>query len=128
MDAANYSFQVIENAWIDLPDGCRLAARIWLPDECFSEPVPAILEYLPYRKRGGTDPRDDITYPHFAKAGYAGVRVDIRGNGESDGLMAGEYTVQELADGKEVIAWIANQPWCDGNVGMIGHSWGGFNG
>ncbi len=128
MDAANYGFQIEENAWIRLRDGCRLAARIWLPDECHSEAVPAILEYLPYRKRGGTDPRDDITYPYFARAGYAGVRVDIRGNGESDGVMTGEYTEQELSDGQEVIAWIADQPWCNGNVGMIGHSWGGFNG
>ncbi|MGI9407707.1 MAG: CocE/NonD family hydrolase [Hyphomicrobiaceae bacterium] len=128
MDAANYSFRVLENEWIELGDGNRLAARIWLPDESYSTPVPAVLEYLPYRKRGGTDPRDDITYQHFARAGYAGIRVDIRGNGESDGLMTGEYTAQEWSDGKEVIAWIADQSWCDGNVGMIGHSWGGFNG
>ena len=128
MDAVNYGYRVLENEYITLSDGCRLAARIWLPDEVHSQPVPAVLEYIPYRKRGGSDQRDDITYPHFARHGYAGLRVDIRGNGESDGLMTGEYTEQELADGVEVIAWIAAQPWCDGNVGMIGHSWGGFNG
>jgi putative CocE/NonD family hydrolase len=128
MDAANYGYRVLENEYIPLSDGCRLAARIWLPDDVHSHPVPAILEYIPYRKRGGSDQRDDITYPHFARHGYAGLRVDIRGNGESDGLMTGEYTEQELADGTEVIAWIAAQPWCDGNVGIIGHSWGGFNG
>jgi hypothetical protein len=52
----------------------------------------------------------------------------MRGNGESDGLMLDEYLPQELADGVEVIAWIASQPWCSGSVGMIGISWGGFNG
>lgn len=128
MTSANHGFRVLENEWIALSDGTRLAARIWLPDETYSAPVPAILEYLPYKKRGGSDPRDEVTYPYFAQNGYAGIRVDIRGNGESDGLMEDEYTPQELEDGKEVIAWIARQDWCDGNVGIIGISWGGFNG
>lgn len=128
MVGRNLGMRVLENEWILLSDGTRLAARIWLPDETFSQPVPAILEYLPYRKRGGSEARDDATYTHFARNGYAGVRVDIRGNGESDGWMEDEYSVQELGDGLEVIAWIAAQDWCDGNVGMIGISWGGFNG
>lgn len=128
MDARNYGYRIIENEWITMSDGCRLAARLWLPNESHSQPVPAILEYLPYRKRGGTTGRDNVTFDHFSRAGYAGVRVDIRGNGESDGLMEDEYTPRELADGTEIIAWIAAQDWCDGSVGMIGHSWGGFNG
>ena len=118
----------IEHAWIRLADGCRLAARIWLPDDAEAEPVPAILEYLPYRKRDGTAERDQINHPYFAGHGYACVRVDIRGNGESDGLMLDEYAKQEQDDALEVIAWIADQPWCTGKVGMIGISWGGFNG
>jgi putative CocE/NonD family hydrolase len=117
----------IEHGWIGLADGCRLAARIWLPADAEAHPVPAILEFLPYRKRDGTSARDEITQPYLAGHGYACLRVDIRGNGESDGLMEDEYTARELADGKEVIAWIAAQPWCDGNVGMMGISWGGFN-
>lgn len=128
MGDRNLGMRVLENEWITLSDGTRLAARIWLPDETFSQPVPAILEYLPYRKRGGSEARDDATYAYFAESGYAGIRVDIRGNGESDGWMEDEYCVQELSDGLEVIAWIAAQGWCDGNVGMIGISWGGFNG
>ena len=118
----------IENAWITLADGCRLAARIWLPADAEADPVPAILEYIPYRKRDGTAVRDELTHPYFAGHGYACVRVDIRGNGESDGLMEGEYLQQEQDDALEVIAWIAAQPWCTGKVGMIGISWGGFNG
>jgi uncharacterized protein len=118
----------IENAWIPLGDGCRLAARIWLPEDAEADPVPAILEYLPYRKRDGTTERDELTHPYFAGHGYACVRVDMRGNGESDGLMADEYLPQEQDDALEVIAWIARQPWCTGALGMIGISWGGFNG
>ena len=110
-----------------LADGTRLAARIWLPDAAETAPVPAVLEFLPYRKRDGTAPRDESTYPVFAASGYAGVRVDIRGSGESEGVIDGEYTPRELADCCEVIQWIADQPWCSGAVGMMGISWGGFN-
>jgi len=113
---------------IVLSDGCRLSARVWLPADAAENPVPAILEYLPYRKRDGTTVRDALTHPWFAGQGYACLRVDIRGNGESDGLMEDEYTSQELADACEVIDWIAAQPWCSGTVGMMGISWGGFNG
>jgi putative CocE/NonD family hydrolase len=120
-------FKILENEWIPLADGRRLAARIWLPDSAKKKPAPAILEYLPYRKRDGTAQRDDSTYPHFAAAGYVGVRVDISGTGESDGDWDDEYSERELADGCEVIEWIAKQPWCDGKVGMMGISWGGFN-
>lgn len=62
----------------------------------------------------------------FARRGYAGVRVDIRGSGDSGGILLDEYLKQEQDDALEVIAWIAAQPWCSGAVGMIGHSWGGF--
>lgn len=120
-------FAVLENEWITLKDGPRLAARIWMPEEVESEPVPTVLEFLPYRKRNGTAPRDESTYPIFAAAGIAGVRVDIRGSGESEGVIDGEYTPRELSDACEVIAWIARQPWSNGNVGMMGISWGGFN-
>jgi uncharacterized protein len=120
--------RVIEHTSIPLRDGTRLAARIWLPDDAERNPVPAILEYLPYRKRDGTYDRDALTHPYLAGHGYAGVRVDIRGSGESDGLLTDEYARQEQDDALEVIAWLAAQPWCSGAVGMMGISWGGFNG
>lgn len=118
----------IENLWIPMPDGVRLGARLWLPADADEYPVPAILEYIPYRKRFGTAARDAITHPYLAGHGYACIRVDIRGSGESDGVLVDEYTQQELDDGCEIIRWLATQAWCDGNVGMMGISWGGFNG
>lgn len=118
----------IEHVEIPMPDGCRLAARIWLPADAEARPVPAILEYIPYRKNDLTAGRDAITHPYIAGHGYAVVRLDLRGTGDSEGLMRDEYLQQELDDGYAAIAWIAAQPWCDGQVGMIGISWGGFNG
>jgi uncharacterized protein len=118
----------IENLWIPLADGCRLAARVWLPENAERDPVPAILEYLPYRKRDATAARDELTHPYFAGHGYACIRVDLRGSGDSDGLMYDEYLTQEQDDAIDVIAWIAAQAWCTGAVGMMGISWGGFNG
>jgi len=123
----NSCYREIENALIPVAGGHNLTARIWLPVIAASSPVPAILEYLPYRKRDATAPRDESTYPAFAAAGYAGVRVDISGTGESDGEFDDEYSPRELADGLRVIQWIADQPWCCGSVGMMGISWGGFN-
>ncbi|HEX4767548.1 MAG TPA: CocE/NonD family hydrolase, partial [Lichenihabitans sp.] len=118
----------IEHLEIPMPDGCRLAARLWMPDDAETRPVPAILEYIPYRKNDLTASRDAAAHPFVAGHGYACIRVDLRGSGESEGVLRDEYLQQELDDGVETIAWIAAQPWCDGNVGMIGISWGGFNG
>jgi hypothetical protein len=118
----------IENVFIPMQDGTRLATRIWLPEDAERDPVPAILEYLPYRKRDGTAERDALTHPYFAGHGYAAVRVDIRGTGESDGVLLDEYLKLEQDDCLEVLQWLARQPWCTGACGMIGISWGGFNG
>lgn len=112
---------------IVLQDGCRLSARLWKPVNAADDPVPVILEYLPYRKRDGTCARDALTHPWFAAQGYACLRVDIRGNGDSEGVMEDEYSAQELADAVDIITQIAAAPWCSGRVGMMGISWGGFN-
>ncbi|MGQ0603823.1 MAG: CocE/NonD family hydrolase, partial [Anaerolineales bacterium] len=118
---------VIEHVWIPMSDGARLAARIWLPEDAEHNPVPAILEYIPYRKNDATALFDSTRHPYFAGHGYAAVRVDMRGSGDSDGILYDEYLPQEQLDAVEVIAWLAQQPWCTGSVGMMGISWGGFN-
>ena len=117
-----------ELVWIPLQDGRRLAARLWLPVDADAVPVPAILEYLPYRRRDGTRARDEPTHGWMAAQGYACIRVDISGSGDSDGLIEDEYVKREQDDALEVIEWLTAQSWCSGSVGMIGISWGGFNG
>src|SRR5579859_3741792 len=108
--------RMFDDVRIPLSDGVHLAARIWRPVESDRDPVPAILEYLPYRRRDGTAERDYLTHPYFAGHGYAAVRVDIRGSGDSDGVLLGEYLKQEQDDAVEIIAWLAAQPWCSGSV------------
>lgn len=123
-----HAVRVVENEWIPMPDGARLAARVWLPTSAEDRPVPAILEYIPYRKRDFTRERDEIMHGYFAGHGYACVRVDLRGSGDSQGLLTDEYLPRELDDGEAVLDWLTQQSWCNGRVGMIGISWGGFNG
>lgn len=115
----------LEHCWIPMSDGVRLAARLWLPGPADAEPVPAVLEYIPYRKRDMVRARDERNHPYLARHGYACVRVDMRGSGDSEGLMSDMYTRAELDDAVDLIHWIANQPWCNGSVGMMGTSWGG---
>lgn len=117
----------VHETWIPMSDGIRLHARIWAPADAETRPVPALLEYLPYRKGDWTAPRDAQRHPYYAGHGYASVRVDLRGSGNSEGVMLDEYTEQEIQDGIEVVHWLAAQPWCTGRVGMFGISWGGFN-
>jgi len=124
---AKRPFKVIENEWIPMRDGIRLAARIWLPQGADAHAVPVVWEYLPYRLWDDLRWRDDKTGENLAPYGVAFVRVDIRGTGNSEGVMVDEYDVPELTDGVQVIAWLARQPWSNGSVGMRGISWGGIN-
>ncbi len=114
----------IEHFTIPLDDGTHLAARRWQPVGAEQDPVAAALEYLPYRKRDRTAYRDGLNHPYMAGHGYVRVRVDLRGSGDSEGVLTDEYLPRELDDGMQVLAWIAPQPWCDGRVGIIGKSWG----
>lgn len=119
---------VVDPAWIELADGIRLAARLWLPADAERVPAPAILEAIPYRRRDGTLTEDHGRYAWWADRGFAGVRLDLRGTGDSQGTIEDEYLELEQRDIVEAIEWIATQPWSNGRVGMIGYSWGGFNG
>ncbi|MFI7011645.1 CocE/NonD family hydrolase [Streptomyces sp. NPDC050145] len=114
-----------EDVRIPLPDGTTLFARVWRPGT--DEPVPVLLEYLPHRLSDRTAPRDHQRHPWYAGHGYASVRVDVRGHGNSEGLPGEAHGAQELADGVEVVNWLAGQPWSTGRVGMFGIGWGGLN-
>src|SRR5258707_4576202 len=115
----------LENIWIPLRDGIRLAARAWLPETAERNPVPAVLEYIPYRKRDMTALRDTATHGYIAGHGYACIRLDARGVGDSDGIYGDQFAEQYVDDALDAIAWLARQSWCTGEVAMFGLSWGG---
>ena len=114
----------VEHVWVPMPDGVRLSASLWLPLDCEAKPCPAVLEFIPYRKRDHTATRDWGIHGFLAEQGFAGVRVDMRGTGDSEGL---DDAAEAYDDAVAILAWLAAQPWCDGNLGMIGLSWGGIN-
>src|SRR5690625_7494318 len=121
-----HEVQEESEVWIPMRDGARLSARIWRPAHASHKPVPAILEMIPYRHRDFTAVRDSIHHPYIAGHGYACVRVDLRGGGDSDGALVDEYLVQEQQDAEDVLEWVAHQPLGIGRNGMLVISWGGF--
>ena len=68
-----------------------------------------------------------MMYPWFAHNGYLCFRVDIQGTGDSEGIVTDEYTEEELSYCVQLITQIAELPFCDGNVGMMGKSWSAIN-
>ena len=107
-------------------DGVELAVSLYLPAESLG-PQPCIVEALPYRK-------DDLTAsyrPDYLRLrddhGYAVCRVDVRGTGSSGGDATDEYPEAEQADLATLLGWLTAQPWCDGNIGIYGTSYSGFN-
>jgi predicted acyl esterase len=126
--AAVYDFEISRD-WLKMKDGVRLSATLFMPipgqaDEKF----PVLFEFLPYRKDDSFYLRDYPLYSYFARRGYVAVKVDIRGTGSSEGVVPPrEYSEIELEDAVECIRQLAEAPWSDGNIGMWGISWGGFN-
>jgi putative CocE/NonD family hydrolase len=118
----------LQEAWIPMPDGVRLAADLFLPQGGQpGERFPVLLEYLPYRKTEDRG-RNHSLYSYFVRRGYAVARVDIRGTGSSEGrLVEYEYSDQEQRDAEAVIDWLSKQGFSTGRLGMFGISWGGFN-
>lgn len=118
----------IEEIWISMKDGTKLAADKYTSKANKEERLPVVLEYIPYRKDQGR-PRSLSVYSYFLDRGYIFVRVDIRGSGRSEGkVVSGEYSEQEQLDGEEIIDYLSNQKYSNGSVAMFGISWGGFNG
>ena len=117
-----HQVRIVEHEWIPMSDGCRLAAKLWIPEGAEDHPVPAILEYIPYRKNDDMAVHDQSMHGYFAGHGYVSARVDLRGSGDSEGVLADKYLPLKQADGMEVIRWLAEQPFCSGKVGMIGDS------
>ena len=112
--------------FIEMSDGVQISTKIWFPDDYLINKQPIIFEFIPYRKSDASSMRDYKVHYFFAENGYISVRADMRGHGDSEGTMEDEYSKRERQDALEIIEWLAAQPWCNGNIGMMGISWGGI--
>jgi len=128
---------VRSSEYVTMTDGTKLAVDIYLPSEYTGSDTapakfPVVLTYTPY-SRGQMDPETgkvttwfDSHIQFLASYGYATVVADMRGKGASYGWTL-DFGPQIADDGKEIVDWIAAQPWSDGNVGMAGGSYVGWS-
>jgi len=123
-----YDFRM-EDGWLKMNDGVRLAVTFYKPvPRSAGERFPVLFEFLPYRKDDGGYIGVYSLYAYFVQRGYILARVDIRGTGASEGMFPlREYSERELDDAVDVIDQLSRMPGSNGNVGMWGISWGGFN-
>jgi len=103
---------------VRMRDGVRLCTNVFRPAGVKRGPV--LLVRTPY----GKPSKLTGNYEYFAAQGYALVVQDVRGRFDSEGRFT--PIDQETADGEDTLNWIGRQPWCDGNVGMIGGSYLGI--
>ena len=134
-------YKVKEDLDIYLPlrDGAKLCTDVFRPD-VEGEKFPALIAWAAYGKslqslRMPPIRPDNLTFDHtmeagdlewFVPRGYVYVIPDPRGIGKSEGEWDGLYGPQEQEDMYDLIEWVAQQPWCDGQVGMIGLSYFGI--
>ena len=124
-----YEPEVHWDVRIPVRDGLELSANLWRPSPRAGSPderFPVILEMIPYGKDSWRRNWDTAFGEWLAARGFALCRLDVRGTGSSPGVALDEYTEDETRDGYDAVEWLAAQPWCNGNVGMWGISYGGF--
>lgn len=130
-----YKVKVEKNVYIQMRDGIRLAADIYRPDA--EGKFPALLAMSPYSKEVQALPippqnRGSLLWfgsleagnsEYFVSRGYAHIIIDVRGTGYSEGEYWNMFSRKEQEDGYDLVEWIAEQDWCDGNMGMVGISY-----
>jgi len=140
-----YKMKVEKNVYVPMRDGVRMAVDIFRPDA--PGKFPALFALSPYGKGIQTLPIPQQPESEYApqyktsiwdgnieagdteyivSRGYAHVIGDLRGMGESEGEAVGAFPKTEGEDGHDLVEWIAQQPWCDGNVGGVGMSYFGY--
>ncbi len=123
------------NVKVPMRDGVKIAIDIFRPDA--PGKFPALVGLSPYGKEmqavippqpplqsflvDGTMEAGNTDY--IVPRGYIHVVGDVRGTGKSEGKYIGSFSKTEAEDGYDLVEWVARQPWCDGNLGMVGISY-----
>ncbi len=119
-EAENFS-TIDTHVRIPLKNGLKLSGILILPKK-FELPLPTVLRVTCYPTQGNEN--EISRAKQIAKKGYASLVVFPRGKNESEGIF---YPFENDADDNyDIIDWISKQSWCNGRVGMIGGSYGGF--
>lgn len=116
---ALYKVRTVRGVIIPMRDGVKLSVDLVRPEQ--EGKFPIVMEYSPYRRSSLFG-----WQTWFAERGFVAAFLNARGTGGSEGINTDEYTVGEQLDGYDAVEWLARQPWSNGNVGMIGLSYGGF--
>ncbi len=125
MQPMNTNVKCFHDIRIPMSDGVTLSAAGWLPGG--DGKFPCIIDMIPYRWRDQISKRDKAMFEPLAARGFACLRLDVRGAGESGGILDDEYTERQIQDTLDAIDWVIKQPWSNGNTGVMGNSWGGFS-
>lgn len=139
-DSSGETIVIEADLRVPMRDGIHLAADVYRGPA--DTPRPVLLAMSPYGKAlqsqslklppqrrpsplwDGCLEAGDIA--HIVRRDYAHVIADLRGSGDSEGEMVGNYNAGGVPlgqDAYDLIEWIAQQPWCDGNIGMVGVSY-----
>jgi len=132
-----YSMIDERDVMVPMRDGVSLAVDVFRPDD--DDKFPVLLGMSPYGKGIQSlsipiqpdrspihhTPTEAGNPEYFTARGYVHIIADVRGTGISEGEYLGWMSKQEAEDGYDLVEWAAAQPWCDGNVGMVGISYFG---
>jgi hypothetical protein len=123
--------------YVEMRDGVELAVDVTRPTfygERVEEPLPVVWTHSRYHRRppapagsgvlSMVDAQEQLQ--RLVRHGYVVAAAGVRGCDASFGRFEGLFSAAETEDAAEIIAWLARQPWCDGNVGMWGGSYLGI--
>jgi putative CocE/NonD family hydrolase len=115
-------YRIEHNLAIELADGTALAANLYTPEG--TGRLPTMISLYPYHKDTLIGSTMEYSRRLMVEAGYASLLVEFRGTGRSHGEAVQAFMNEEGDDAREVVEWVAEQDWCDGNVGIWGASYG----
>jgi putative CocE/NonD family hydrolase len=112
--APAYAADYVKQPDVTIPasDGVNLVGDVYLPGDGKGR-YPAVVDMEPYGRSGSTD---------YVDHGYARVNTDVRGSGKSGGALC-LLCLREQQDVRDVVEWIARQPWSNGHVALYGYSY-----